>query len=121
MSNRRAGIISFKIDGTAYDARGNFEYNLGIEKRTSIIGADGVHGYSAAPQPAFIRGEITDRGDLSVGQICELDGPNVTLDLANGKSILLREAFFVGEGTVGSEQGAFPVELQSRYRGEEIT
>ena len=117
MSNRRAGIISFKIDGTAYDARGNFEYNLGIEKRTSIIGSDGVHGYSAAPQAAFIRGEITDRGDLSVKQICELDGPNITLDLANGKSILIREAFFTGDGTVGSEQAAVPVEFPEPARG----
>jgi predicted heme/steroid binding protein len=59
--NRRAGRIYFKVDGTQYDAKGSFSYNLGADKRDGIVGADGVHGYKAMPQVPFIEGAVTDR------------------------------------------------------------
>ena len=54
-NNRRAGRIYFKVDGTQYDAKGKFSYNLGLDKREAIVGADGVHGYKSTPQVAHGR------------------------------------------------------------------
>jgi hypothetical protein len=97
MTQRRAGIIQLQIQGEIYDAKGSFSYNLGREKRESIVGADRIHGFKAMPQPAFVEGEITDR---------------VTLQLANGKVIVLRDAFFAGEGTGNTEEANIAVRFE---------
>lgn len=118
--SRRAGIIFFKVDGTQYDAKGNFTYNLGQSKREGILGADGVHGYKETPQQSFIEGEITDRSDLDLAALVKLDGVTVTLELGNGKVVTLRDAWFAAEGTGNSEEGNIQVRFEG-MSGEEVT
>lgn len=114
MSNlRRAGTIYLKVDGRQYDAKGSFTYNLGVEKRTAIVGADRVHGYSAMPQAPFVEGIVTDAGDLDLEQLLKADGVTLTLELANGKTVVLRDAWYAGEGNVTTEQG----EIAVRWEG----
>ena len=40
------GILSYKINGALFLVKGNWTYNLGLPKRTMIVGADRVHGFS---------------------------------------------------------------------------
>lgn len=118
--NRRAGILYFKVDGAQYEAKGNFTYNLGREKREAIVGADGVHGYKAMPQAPHIEGEITDRGDLDVAALMDLDDTTITLELANDKTVLLRNAWYAADGDIGTEEA----NVQIRFEGmsaEEVT
>ncbi|MEX2630030.1 MAG: phage tail tube protein [Tistlia sp.] len=109
MSNRRGGIIYFAIDGTQYDAKGNFTYNLGAGKREAIVGADAVHGYKETPQVARIEGEITDSSELALSALIALDGVTVTLELANGKVVVLREAWYAADGDGQTEEGNLQV------------
>lgn len=111
--NRRAGTIFFKVNGTQHDAKGSFTYNLGAPKREAIIGADAIHGFKETPQPAHIEGEITDRGDLDVDALLRLDDQTVTLELANGKTILLRNAWYAADGNIGTEEA----NIQVRFEG----
>lgn len=117
--NRRAGTLFFKVDGAQYDAKGSFTYNLGAAKREAIVGADAVHGYKETPQTPFIEGEITDRADLDLEALLNLDGVTVTLELANGKVILLRDAWYAGEGNVGTEEANIQVRFEG-LSGEEV-
>ncbi len=111
--NRRSGMIYFKIDARQYAAKGSFTYNLGAAKREAIIGADAVHGYKETPQAPFIEGEITDAADIDVGALLTLDGVTVTLELANGKTVVLRDAWYAGDGNVGTEEA----NIQIRFEG----
>lgn len=117
--NRRGGKILFKIDGARYEAKGNFTYNLGADKKEAIVGADTVHGYKSTPQAPRIEGAITDRGDLNLTQILELDDATVTLELANGKTIVLSGAWYAGDGNVTTEEGEIEIVLEA-LRGEEV-
>jgi hypothetical protein len=119
MSQRRAGILFLKINGNIYDAKGNFSYNLGREKRESIVGADKVHGYKSMVQPAFIEGEITDSADLDLEALILTDDATITLELANGKVIVLRNAWYSGEGTGQTEEGNIAVRFEGAS-GEEV-
>lgn len=110
---RRGGMIAVKIDGVVQLAKGSWSYNLGRAKREPIIGSDGVHGYKETPQAAYIEGEITDRSDLDLAALVEAANSTVTLELANGKVIVLREAAFTGDGTASSDEGA----IQVRFDG----
>lgn len=111
--NRRGGIIYLKVNGEIYDAKGSFSYNLGKPKNEAILGADGVHGYKSTPQVPFIEGEVTDRPSLDLASVCETDEATITLELANGKVITLRDAWYAGEGTGNTEEGNIAV----RYEG----
>ncbi|HEY0190804.1 MAG TPA: phage tail tube protein [Kofleriaceae bacterium] len=117
---RRAGIIQLQINGEIYDAKGNFSYNLGRPKREGMVGSDRVHGYKETPQIAFIEGAITDRGTLDLAALVTLDGATVTLTLANGKVIVLRDAWFASEGTASSEEAEIAVRFEGS-NAEEIS
>lgn len=117
---RRAGLIQLKVNGEIQDAKGNFSYNLGRPRREAMPGADGIHGYKEMPQVAFVEGAITDRGTLDVAALATGRNVTVTLELANGKLIVLRDAWFAGEGTASTEEA----EIAVRWEGanaEEIS
>lgn len=120
-NNRRAGRVYFKIDGTQYDAKGEFSYNLGNDNREAIIGADGVHGYKETPQVAYIEGAITDAPDVDLDKLSQADNVTVTLELVNGKTIVLANAWAAGEWTVNTGEGEISVRFESRRKGVENT
>lgn len=93
MGQRKGGVIFFKVDGTQYQAKGNFSYGLGKEVREAIVGSDTVHGFKGMPTAPFIEGEITDSADLSLDSFSAITDSTVTLELANGKVIALRNAW----------------------------
>lgn len=119
-NQRRAGLIQLQVNGEIHDARGSFSYNLGRPKRDAMIGADRVHGYKETPQIAFIEGAITDRGSLDVAALAAGRDLTVTLSLGNGKVIVLRDAWFAGEGTASSEEAEIPVRWEGA-NAEEIS
>jgi hypothetical protein len=113
MGQRRGGIIQVKVDGEVLLAKGNWTYNLGRNKREAIPGSDVVHGYKESIQTPFIEGEITDRDDLDLAAFLDARDVTVTLELANGKTIVLRNAWQAGEGTGNTDEGNVAV----RYEG----
>lgn len=120
MATRRGGTIFFKKNGKPFDAKGAFTYNLGKAKREGIIGADGVHGYKETPQLAYIEGEITDSADLDLeADLLEAVNETVTLELANGKIIVLDNAYFAGDGNGETEEGAITIRFESES-GREV-
>jgi hypothetical protein len=120
MANRVGGIIELKIDGSIQSAKGNFTYNLGRVHRTAVVGADAVHGYKENPQVAFIEGEITDRDTLNLENLVNTTNATIYLRLANGKLIVLREAWFAAEGTGNTDEGNIGVRFEG-LSGEEVS
>ena len=121
MANKRVGgIIEIKLDGRILDAKGDFTYNLGLPKREAVMGSDGVHGYKETPQVAFIEGIITDRDDLDLKDLLASKEVTVTLTLANGKTIVLRDAWYANEGTGNTAEGEIPFRFESRSPSEEV-
>lgn len=121
MSQRKGGIIFFKIDGVQHQAKGNFSYGLGKPQRTAIVGADGVHGYSELPTAPFIEGEITDSADLSLDELANVKASVATLELANGKVISLKDCWNTNQdGLSGNtEEGNIAIRLEG-ISAEEI-
>lgn len=115
---RRAGTIFFKVDGEQYDAKGEFTYNIGRPKRTGIVGADRHHGFKEEPQVGFIEGKITDSTTLDLETLITLTDATVTLELANGKVITLREAYYAAEGS--GTTGEAEIDVRFEGAGEEV-
>jgi hypothetical protein len=117
--SRVAGLIELKVDGNIYLAKGNFTYNIGKPRREAVVGADTTHGFKETPQVAFIEGEITDRSDISIEELVSITDATVTLRLGNGKTIVLRNAWYAAEGTFNTEEGNGQVRFEGKS-GEEI-
>lgn len=113
MSNAVGGTITLTVAGERQRAKGAFTYNLGQDKNEAVLGADGVHGHKVMPQVPFIEGEITDHSDLDLVELVNATDVTVVLELVNGKSIVLREAWFAGDGNVGTEEG----NITARWEG----
>ncbi len=120
MANRRVGgIVFLKTDGQLLQAKGEFTYNLGIPKREAVVGQDAVHGFKEEPQVPMIEGTVTDSDELDLEALLNFRDGTVTLELANGKIIVLREAFFAGDGNVSTSEGEIEVRFEA-IRGEEV-
>jgi len=72
-----------------------------------------VHGYKGMPRVPFIEGEITDRGNLDLAAFQALTDATITLELANGKTVILRDAWYSADGDVGTEEA----NIQVRFEG----
>jgi hypothetical protein len=114
--NRVGGTIYFTIDGTQYPARGKFEYSPLTSEKKNFAGQDGHVGYTEMPKVPFIKGDLTDLGSITVSGLQTLDVSTVTLELANGKTVILSNAWLEGEVSVSAEEGSYPVE----FRGSAI-
>ena len=118
--NRRVGgVILFKLDGELFQAKGSFTYDLGIPKRDAVVGSDAPHGFKEMPKVPFIEGALTDSSELDLKSLLEFRDGTATLELANGKVIVLREAYYAGEGNPNTEEGEIPLRIEG-LRGEEI-
>lgn len=114
MADRRiGGRISIQVDGETYLAKGSWTYNLGVDKKEGIVGADSIHGYKSMPQIPFIAGTITDQPGLDVAALRATVDATITLSLANGKVVSLFEAWEASDGEGSTEEG----ELDVRFEG----
>lgn len=109
---KRGGIISLKLAGTQFDAKGAFSYQLSGTKRSTIVGADGLHGFKEMPDVGFIEGAITDSAGMDLAALKAFTGVS-TLELANGK-VIVCDGAQVGECQGGTEEG----EIKVRFEGE---
>lgn len=112
MANIRAGKILIKANAVRYRAKGDFTYNLGVDKKTMIAGTDGVHGYKTETVIPFIEGVITDGDDLDVKALIGITDALVELELANGKTIALRGAVFAADADISTGEGEIPVRFE---------
>lgn len=102
--NRVAGIFYFKKDGKIIAVKGSWTYNLGQPKREAVLDSTGKNqGYKEIPQVAFMEGDGINTRSLDLVALLNTTGATGTLELANGKVIVLRNAYHAGEGNVGTE------------------
>ena len=113
MNRRVGGTLFLKVNGEQLQAKGEFTYNVNPVKRESVVGADKVHGFKEEPKAMFIEGAITDSDELDLLALQSTRDATVILELANGKTITLSEAFYAADGDVTHTEG----EIQFRFEG----
>jgi len=119
MGRRVGGVIKVKADGQRFQAKGEFTYNVQKTKKEMIPGADNVHGYKEIPMVQFIEGAITDSDQIRIEDIYAIKDATISLDLANGKTIILREAVYAADGDATTDEGQIQVRFEG-IDGEEI-
>lgn len=113
MSRIIGGLAYIKADGVSIAAKGNFTYNTGQNKREAIAGFDSVHGIKEMIQVPFIEGATSDISGVDLERIKNLQDITVELQINNGKTVVLRNAFYCADGEGSVEEG----EVQLRFEG----
>jgi hypothetical protein len=119
-TNRRAGLIWVSVNGQLLEAKGAFTIQPGLPKRDAIVGADGIHGYKETPQAAYVEGAITDHADLDTVAFRQITNATVTVRLNAGKTWLLEDAWYAGEGSMSTDEGEIGVRFESRHKAKEV-
>ncbi|MGC0155032.1 phage tail tube protein [Chromobacterium vaccinii] len=111
-----AGTCQLSVNGTSYMVAGDFGYSPAKVKRETKAGRDGVHGYSETPIPGFIKAKLRDSGNLTVAELSTMTNVTVTLQLANGKTVVGRNMWTVESPEVDSVEA----EIDVRWEGMSV-
>ncbi len=111
-NNRIAGVAFVKYDGRQLPVRGSWKVNFNKLTREGISGQDRVHGYKEMPGIPSFEGEISTTADISLPELLAIKDATVTLELANGKTYVLRNAWTSGEYSVETEEGKLSVKFE---------
>jgi hypothetical protein len=115
--NRLAGIASIAIGGVTYLLAGELGYIPSTVKRETLVGQDAVHGYSELPNAGAIFGTLRDQGSLTVEDFNNMTSVNISVTLANGKTVVGSNMWCVNVQEVKTTDGTFEV----RFEGQSVT
>lgn len=111
-TNRLAGIAYLAVDGQSYMLSGDLAYKVSKVTRETLTGQDGVHGYSEKPSAGAITATLRDAGSLTVATFNAMTNVTVTLELANGKTIIGRNMWTVDAQEVKTTEATFEVKFE---------
>lgn len=115
-SRRLAGVTSFAIDGTAYQLVGDVMWKPAIRKRETLVGLDGIHGYSETFEAAHISATLRDSAAISMADFNAMTDVTVVVVAANGKTISGSGLWVTEAQEVKGAEGTFEV----RFEGDEL-
>lgn len=110
--NRIGGLLSLRVDGTQYEARGNFQVTPGTVRRTGVAGQDYVHGYIEEPIVPQIRGDISIGNMLSLEALEQITDSTVQVALANGRTYVLADAWVTAAFVINAHDGMVEVTFE---------
>jgi hypothetical protein len=111
-SQRIGGVLAILVDGKTYEARGNFNVTGMTVKRTGVAGQDGVHGYIEEPIVPSIKGDWSIGNQLSLVALEAITNATAQVNLANGMSYILVDAWTVSAFVIDAHDGKVMVELE---------
>jgi hypothetical protein len=112
-TNRLAGTAYLSVDGKTYRLAGDLKYQVSGFKRETLSGQDGPHGYSELPIPGYISASVRDSSDLKLSDINAMTNVTVVAELANGKTVIARNAWTVEQQEVNTTDAVFEVRWES--------
>jgi hypothetical protein len=113
------GTAYFKVDGAQYAIKGSLNISIDPFERTGVAGMDGPHGYTEAPRIPFIEGEFSDIGGLSLITLQQICNSTITVELLNGKTYLLRNAWTATARELNGTDGVVTIKFEG-MKGEEM-
>ncbi|WP_242183084.1 phage tail tube protein [Sphingomonas sp. CARO-RG-8B-R24-01] len=95
--NLLAGTCYLTLDGKSVSLVGEFAYRPTQTTNETLKGMDGIHGFKSSPEAGMIKGKLRDTGAISIQDLGNAVNITVVAVLANGKTIVGRNMWRVGE------------------------
>lgn len=111
-TNRLAGIASIAVGGVTYLLQGELKWSSSEVDRETLVGQDSVHGYKEVPFAPFIEGTFRDTNGLTVADFNAMTSVNISVALANGKTITGSNMWSVKTQEVNSMEATFDLRFE---------
>lgn len=119
MSNRLGGVLNIIAGGLALSVRGTCTLRHGLPTRTGVVGqTGGVHGYTEEPMVPGVDVEVTSNADFSLTTLHGQDDMTVQIDLKDGRSFVLQNAWYRAEG--GGETDLITAGMTLNFDGKKL-
>ncbi len=109
MSKLIGGSASLFIDGSVYSSEGSFDANINNIKREPVVSAEGQVYYTEEPVVSSISGDIFMTDKLDADTVVNMTEGTVMVVLRTGKTVMLSQAFYDGDGDVNVKEGTLSV------------
>jgi hypothetical protein len=115
---RVAGTATFIINGRAYSTGVEEGHSIKIQgvKRAPVPSSDGEIHYSEQVVPDTISARLITTDALNPEVVAAMSNVTVQVNLNNGNTAILDDAFFSGDATVATRDGMMEVEFTGRGR-----
>lgn len=121
MGKAIAGTAYLNVDGVTWLLRGDLEYASSTVERETVVGMDGIHGFTEKPSVGVIKGKFTDYGNFPISEVGQMRNVTITAELNNGKLIVGRNMWSIGKPSVNVTEGSFDVEWNGPIVQEVVT
>ncbi len=113
----KAGLTAVTIDGGTHAVSGEAMWRVSGTARETLVDQTGISGFSVKPAQGIMEMTLRDFGSLTVAELFEKEDATVTFELANGKLVVGRNMWAVGEPPeVNTESGSFKI----RFEGPDV-
>ncbi|MBI3452935.1 MAG: phage tail tube protein [Rhodospirillales bacterium] len=114
MATKIAGVAFFNINGRQFDLRGDMTVSPDDIEREGVAGIDRVHGYIEKPRVPFMEGDFSDGRDVSFAELSRITDATVTIELANGKAYVFRNAWTASARELSVSDGKFKLRIEAK-------
>ncbi|MGI4850555.1 MAG: phage tail tube protein [Janthinobacterium lividum] len=107
-----AGTLFMRIDGVQRSLDGDWKVQPNNVEYTGVAGPSGVIGRTAKYVVPSISGTLADSGDFAVKSLPKISASTITLELVNGKTYVLSQAWWSGSSEVDVMEGKIGVKFE---------
>jgi hypothetical protein len=107
-----AGTCFLRLDGNMIALDGDWKVQPNSKQRTGKAGPSGGLGFIEQNVIPSISGTAADSGSFSIQGLASITNSTVTLELVNGKTYILSQAWWSGESEVDVMEGKIPVKFE---------
>lgn len=115
--NGLAGTAFFQADGQTFALVGEVTYRPASPTREMLVGMDGPHGFKSKPGWGQIKAKLRNTSGVSVAAIGQMVNSTITIELANGKTVIGRQMFTTEPPSADAEEA----EIEVTWEGPDVT
>jgi hypothetical protein len=120
MTRPIGGVADVNVNGQVLLFRGDMTWNFQRYIKKAVAGRDGrVHGFTSEPSVPSIEGTFTYDGSFSIAQLEAMTGATISVELGDGRQLVLRQAFVAGEIQPEGDEGKIKIKFEGQS-GEEV-
>lgn len=114
MSKPIAGSAHLFVDGTNYSTSGDFSGNILAVNREELVDSSGQIYFTETPVASSVTGSIYLTETLTPKVITDMVDGTVQVQLRNGKTALLSNAFYNGDGSFDASAGTMDISFAGK-------
>ena len=118
MAEKIAGTAFVKVDGDQLTLSGTLKVDPSEFEREGMVGLSGVAGFNEKNVIPEVEIEIFVTSQTDLTKLKDLVDGSVTVELANGKVFVLRNAWLASRLPIDGAEGKLPIKFQGQKMEE---